>query len=59
MTIAQRRRIVGLMLLTLTLGTGALTAPGVLAMKHTLKNIFREIDALNGETYDLRAAKHQ
>jgi hypothetical protein len=44
MTIARRRRIVGLMLMTLTAGTGAVIASGVYAMRHTLKDVFKEID---------------
>jgi hypothetical protein len=45
MTITNRRRIVGLMLVTLTAGAGALIVPGVLAMKkHTLGEVFRDIE---------------
>ena len=57
MTIAQRRRIVGLMLVTLTAGTGAVVASWALAKKPTLGSVFREIDLLNGEAYDLRSAR--
>ena len=46
MTITKDRRIVGLMLLTLTAGAGALVVPGVLSMKHTLGAVFMDIEEL-------------
>jgi hypothetical protein len=50
MTIARRRRIVGFMLATVTAGAGVVVASGVYAMRHTLKDVFKEIDdALAGQ----------
>ena len=46
MTITKRRRIVGLMLVPLMVGTGALIVPGVLSMKHTLGELFSDIQEL-------------
>ena len=46
MTITKRRRIVGLMLVPLMVGTGALIVPGVLSMKHILGELFRDIQEL-------------
>ena len=44
MTITTRRRIVGLMLATLAAGACAVAVSGVLAMKHTRGDVFKEID---------------
>ena len=46
MTITKRRRIVGPMLVPLTAVAGALIVPGVLSMKHTLGQVFRDIEEL-------------
>ena len=46
MAITKRRRIVSLMLVPLTVGTGVLIVRGTLSMKHTLGEVFRDIQEL-------------
>ena len=51
MTITKRRRIVGLLLVPLTVGTGALIVRGTLSMKHTLGQVFRDIEELTSSDH--------